>query len=81
MRGAQLLAGISPPPLAAQPLTVEEVGPGKRHADAGAAEVVESTPAVRAEVRRWERGRSSRVTFTPLTTGTGPVRDSSGFIR
>src|SRR6266568_8041533 len=41
VRGAQLLAGIDPPVLPAQPLPVEEVGAGERHPDAGAGEAVD----------------------------------------
>ena len=48
MRGAQLLARVDPPVLTAEPFTVEEVGAGERHADAGAGEAVEcfAVPAV-----------------------------------
>ena len=38
MRGAQLLAGLDEPVLAAQPLAVEEVGAGEMNGDPAAGE-------------------------------------------
>ena len=40
--GAQLLARVEPPALAAQPFAVERVGAGELHADAGAARAARS---------------------------------------
>ena len=44
VRGAELVAGVTPAPLAAQPLAVEQVGAGQLHAQAGTAEAVDRLP-------------------------------------
>ena len=41
VRAAELIAGVTPAPLAAQPLAVEQVGAGQVHPQAGAAEAVD----------------------------------------
>ena len=41
VRAAELIAGVTPAPLAAQPLAVEQVGAGQIHPQAGAAEAVD----------------------------------------
>ena len=48
VRGAQLLAGVDAAVLAAQPLAVEQVRAGERHADAGAAEPLDRLAVERA---------------------------------
>ena len=41
VRGAELIAGVTSAPLAAQPLTVQEAGAGQIHPQAGAAQAVD----------------------------------------
>ena len=79
MGGAELLAGVEPAALAAQPFAVEEVGAGKRDADAGAAKAFDrlSIEGLRGLILAEQRPRAGLDAEPPVgATGTGRLREA-----